>query len=341
MKDRLLLAALCCGTALLCTACAGAASRTETAVQNAVSSPAGGMAEEWEIAKLEAGEMAAVPAPAQAADTSFAGGGMAEDSSASLSGSIQQRKLIRTLDLTVETSSFDQLLALLQSEVEEMKGYVEQSSVSGNSLRQNRPIPRYASLTLRVPEGELDAFLAVVEENSNVTSRSETTEDVTLQYSDLESRKKSLNLEQERLWELLEQADSLESVIALEERLSEIRYQLESLESQLRIYDNQVDYCTVYVNVNEIIEGDSFTPTEPESIGSRIQKGLSRSLEALSQGAAAFFVGLVSLSPFWLPPVLIALLVLFILRPAISRRKKKSGEAKSGEHKSPPKTPAS
>lgn len=59
----------------------------------------------------------------------------------------------------------------------------------------------------------------MVEDQANVTERSETTTDVTLQYSDLESRKKTLTTEQERIWALLEKADTLEAVIALEERL--------------------------------------------------------------------------------------------------------------------------
>ena len=49
-------------------------------------------------------------------------------------------------------------------------------------------------------------------------------------------------MEQDRIWALLEKADTLDAVIALEKRLSEIRYDLESMESQLRLYDNQVEY---------------------------------------------------------------------------------------------------
>ena len=92
-----------------------------------------------------------------------------------------------------------------------------------------------------------------VEDQANVTERSETATDVTLQYSDLESRKKTLTTEQERIWALLEKADTLEAVIALEERLSEIRYQLESMESQLKLYDNQVDYSTVSIHISEAV----------------------------------------------------------------------------------------
>ena len=134
------------------------------------------------------------------------------------------RKLIRSVDLSLETDAFDQLLKTLTDKIGELGGYVEQSDISGNSLNyRNELIPRYASLKVRIPIDRLDGFISVVEANGNITNKSETTQDVTLQYSDLESRKKSLTVEQERIWALLEKADTLESVIALEERLSEIR----------------------------------------------------------------------------------------------------------------------
>lgn len=230
------------------------------------------------------------------------------------------RKLIRNMDLTVETNTFDQFLDALTSQVGDSGGYVEQSNVSGNSLNyQNEPIPRYASITARIPSDKLDAFINTVENSGNVTNKSESTQDVTLQYSDLESRKKSLTVEQDRLWALLEKADTLEAVIALESRLSEIRYQLESMESQLRTYDNQVDYSTVYLYINEIRGSATFTPTEPESLSQRIQNGFTRNIKAVSQGLTTFFIGLITTSPFWIPVVLLLLIILTIGR----RRKKK------------------
>lgn len=135
------------------------------------------------------------------------------------------RKLIRNVDLWAETEDFEGLLRSIHEQVSSLSGYVEQSDVSGSSIqRDSRPSRRHASITARIPADQLDSFLQVVEDQANVTERSETATDVTLQYSDLESRKKTLTTEQERIWALLEKADTLEAVIALEERLSEIRY---------------------------------------------------------------------------------------------------------------------
>ena len=68
----------------------------------------------------------------------------------------------------------------------------------------------------------------------------------------LQSHKKALLAEQESLLSMMEQAESIEDIIAINEQLTDVRYQIESMESQLRTYDNQVDYSTVNLYIDEV-----------------------------------------------------------------------------------------
>lgn len=231
------------------------------------------------------------------------------------------RKLIRNISMNVETDAFETLLSGLQAKIAEVGGYVEQSDMSGNSLNSyGKPDPRYAGITARIPVNQIDSFMTTVESSGNVTNKTESTQDITLQYSDLESKKKSLEIEQEKLWEFLEKAESVDTVITLQQRLSEVRYQLESMESQLRLYDNQVDYSTVELNISEVT---TFTPTATESAGTRIRKGFNRNLKIFQTGAANFMIGTITTSPFWLPIAIAAGAIVFFLR----RRRKKTPPA--------------
>lgn len=234
------------------------------------------------------------------------------------------RKLIRTVDLRVETTEFDGLMSGISKFVTDCGGYIERSSASGNS--KSGSSSRYASVTARIPADKVDAFLSQMDEQSNITYRSENVEDVTLQYTDVESRKKSLTIEQERLWELLEKADSLDAVISLEERLSEIRYELERMESQLRTYDNQVDYSTVYIDIDEV---GVFTPVEPDSVMTRIQKGFTRNLQAVSTWFVDFFVWFVSSLPTLVVLAAIAALTVWITLTIIKHATKKPTRKKA------------
>ena len=60
------------------------------------------------------------------------------------------RKLIRTVNLNVETDAFDTLLETLNAEIAELNGYVEQSDISGNSMQSSRS-RRWAHMTVRIP----------------------------------------------------------------------------------------------------------------------------------------------------------------------------------------------
>ena len=161
------------------------------------------------------------------------------------------RKLIKNVNLSVETETFEELLATITEKTESFSGYIEESYTYNGSNYYGRGT-RNASMTVRIPAQQLDAFLSSVSEVSNVISRNDSVSDVTLQYVDMESHKKALTAEQDRLLELLEQAESVEDIITIESRLSDVRYQIESMESQLRTLQNQVSYSTVYLDIQEV-----------------------------------------------------------------------------------------
>lgn len=109
-----------------------------------------------------------------------------------------ERKLIRTVSMNVETTEFDALITSIQENVSRLKGYIQQSDISGNSItEQGRSSGRYGSMTIRIPADSLNDFVTQVEADGNVTYKSENVSDVTLQYSDVESRLKTLRTEQE------------------------------------------------------------------------------------------------------------------------------------------------
>lgn len=230
-----------------------------------------------------------------------------------------ERKLIRNVSMNLETREFDALTKSISDAVTFFGGYMEQADVSGNSLYwSDERSSRYSNITARIPENKLDAFLTEVSSQGNVTYKNESVQDVTLQYTDITSRKKTLQMEQERLWELLEKAESVDAVIALEARLSEVRYQLESIESQLRTLDNQIVYSTVYLSIQEV---QVLTSTDPDTIPVRIQKGLSRSFNTLKISSVDFLVWFISSLPILAVFAVLVFIAVIILKKPLKRRK--------------------
>ena len=230
-----------------------------------------------------------------------------------------ERKLIRNVSMNLETREFDALTKSISDAVTFFGGYMEQSDVSGNSLYwSDERSSRCSNLTARIPENKLDAFLTEVSGQGNVTYKNESVQDVTLQYTDITSRKKTLQMEQDRLWELLGKAESIDAVIALEARLSEVRYQLESIESQLRTLDNQIVYSTVYLSIQEV---QVLTSTDPDTIPVRIQKGLSRSFNTLKISSVDFLVWFISSLPILAVFAVLVFIAIIILKKPLKRCK--------------------
>ncbi len=239
------------------------------------------------------------------------------------------RKLIRTVSLDLETKEFDQMLGLVETEVASLGGYIENLQTYNGSRYTDRESVRNSDMTIRIPKDYLDEFLNAVSEAGNVIRRSENVEDVTLAYVDMESRRNTLQTEQERLLKFLESAESLEDIITLEERLSEVRYQLESMESQLRTYDNKVDFATIHMSIQEVKE---LTPVEKQSVGQRLTNGFMNSLKNVGNGFVEFFIWIVVHLPYLATWALVVTAILMSIKLAIRHsRKKKAAKQKESE----------
>lgn len=261
-------------------------------------------------------------------------GGVQEGSAQSPQVKDTSRKLIKNVNMEVETEEFDTLLGTVEKKVNSLGGYVESSyTYNGSSYYGSKS--RNASMTVRIPAEKLDDFLSQVAESSNVISRNDSVTDVTLQYVDMESRKKTLLAEQDRLLELMEKVETIEDMIALESRLSEVRYQIESMESQLRTYDNQISYSTVYLNIDEVTK---LTPVKEQNTWEKISTGFAESLYGVGTGFLNFVIRLIINLPYlvvWAVVILILVLVIKGIRKSIKKRKEKKQRLQASFIKQP------
>lgn len=245
------------------------------------------------------------------------------DSTSSSQETVQNtnQKLIRKVWLDAETEDMDGILVYVDEKIGALGGYVESREVNNYSYS------RRAELTIRIPAEKLDQFTEAVKENANITSATETADDITLSYVAVESRVNALETEQTRLLELLAQAENMEEILLIEERLTNVRAELEEVTSQLRVYDNQVSYGTVYLSIHEVKE---YTEAEPEGFFQRIGSGFMDSLEGVGNGIVEFVIFLIVASPYL---VLIALILTVVILVARKIKKKKAKQTKEEDRK--------
>lgn len=203
------------------------------------------------------------------------------------------QKLIRKVNIDAETEDLEALLGSLTAQIGALDGYIEnQELYNGSSQASYRY--RSANLTIRIPADKLDSFVMQIKDVSNVVSYNESQEDVTLTYVSTESRIKALETEQERLLELLAQAENMSDLLEIEARLTDVRYELESVTSQLLVLANRVDYATVRLYISQVKE---YTEVEEQTVWQRITAGFKGNLKDLGESLVDFFVWVVTYSP--------------------------------------------
>ena len=254
----------------------------------------------------------------------MASGSMTNDMAGEAGQSVPntEQKLIKTIRMEAETEDLDALLPQINTKISALGGYVEnQELYNGSAYSSYRH--RSASLTVRIPAEQLDSFTEDVKGVSNVVSYNESTENVTLRYVSTESRMKALEVEQERLLELLAKAENMSDLLEIEARLTDVRYELESVTSQLRVLANQVDYATVHLYISQV---KVYTETEEQTVWQRIGSGFKENLKDMGENLTDFFVWIVTYSPQLILWAVVIAVAVTVLRKKIAKRKAKKAE---------------
>lgn len=214
----------------------------------------------------------------------------------------ENQKLIRTVYMDAETQSMTDLLAWMDGRVATLGGYYEQKSVYRRGSRDDGSYYHSGDFMIRIPAENLDQFVSQVGDNANVTSTSESTENVTLTYVSTQSRVEALETEQKRLLELLENAETMEDLLTIEARLTDVRWELENYASQLRVLDNQVNYSTIHLSVWEV---DEPTVIVERTVWQKIGDGFTENAGDMWDGLVNFFIWLITAIPYLIPLALI------------------------------------
>ena len=224
------------------------------------------------------------------------------------------RKLIKTVDLTIETRIYDVFLEEVYADIQKQNGYMQSSS-------ENRDFDgtRYSFLVARIPADRLESFLTSLSSNGTITERSEKVEDVTMEYIDAESHLNALRAEQSSLISLLEKAENLSDILLLQERLTKVRGEVESYEEQLRTLQTLIDYSTVNITLYEV---DREPNMEQVGFWKAIGVSFSNGFYDMTQFMKSISVFLVGLLPFIMVLAIPVILILVIVGIAAHRRKK-------------------
>ncbi len=230
----------------------------------------------------------------------------------------ETRKIIKTGRIRVETTEFDNSVKALLDLVDDYGAYVY-SSEFYNGNPDDPYDNKHCDYIIKVPAQHFDEFMNSSSNVGSIINKSESKDDVTASYRDVEARLKSLRVQEERLLDILSKADDLEAIIKLESALSEVRYQIENFESSKRLMDDQVSYSKINIRIREVVMLREFRD-KPITFGEKIGYALSNSLEntvVFLQEAVIFII-------YALPTFIILALIVFVIIKIVKKVKKRN-----------------
>lgn len=225
---------------------------------------------------------------------------------------ISDRKMIKTVYETVETESYEQFISSLRKNVSELGGYFEASNQYGSELSQ-----KWANYVIRIPADRLDELTGEIDANGTVLSYSDTIDDVTGVYIDVESKISVLEAEEAALTEMLKNADTIDQILLIRGSLTTVQSDLASLRNQKKSYDSKIAYSTVNLTVREVVK-----ETNPDkSFGEDIKDSFLEGVEDFTEGGRSFLVWFIGnlLSIVLIISLLVG--VIFLVRFIINKKR--------------------
>jgi len=225
----------------------------------------------------------------------------------------QAAKIIRTVRMELSTRAFDEDVAAVLQALDQAGGWVESASLSNAYSNL-----RVAYYTLRVPSSQLDQMITTLRGVGRLVSFNESSEDVSEHYADTQNRLRTQQTKMERLQALLAKAETVEDLITVEYSISDTQYEIDRLTGLLRGMDSKVDYSTLRLTLNELSPIET-SQDKQETLWDRVQNGV----QAAFEGFVQLLADLVVFLSIALPYLLVLVLVIFIIRRVIKRRKNK------------------
>ena len=181
---------------------------------------------------------------------------------------LSQRKIIRNGFVTIEVDDFDTAYADIRM-MTAPHGYIEESNITREKVYSNseKKYIRKGTIVIRVAQDRFDSIFTNVKGLGTVFEEKSTTDDVTAEFFDKESRLRVLKIEQELIENHLKGLTNLNEIFQTQQRLTDIRYEIETLTGDLKKLSALVDLSTIRISISEKLPGQ-----EPETTPSYIER---------------------------------------------------------------------
>ncbi|MCA9959767.1 MAG: DUF4349 domain-containing protein, partial [Anaerolineales bacterium] len=247
----------------------------------------------------------------------------------------QQRLIIKDGRMVITVGNTEQAVTNATQLTVDLGGYIISQSVSDDDEGY-----KYATIRLAVPVDQFEVALRELRKLGEVTDESSSGEDVTEEYTDLNSRLTNLQATRDRLLEFLDEAQTIDEILEVNEELNSVEEEIAIIQGRINFLRDRAAFSTIDLTLNPLLPTPTPTPSPtptlvptPESWqpGDTAQTAVVQ-LQNTAQGAADFVIYFGILCGPWLFVVLLAVYMGIVVRRWWGRRvKREEGEGKKEE----------
>ena len=227
------------------------------------------------------------------------------------------RMVIRNANLSMEAVDFENTANSIEAVIASYGGFVEHTrrwmvTVHDTDFWN-------ADYTLRVPVQHFDSANRQIMALGHVVSFSTSSEDVTMQFQDMESRLAIRMEEEQRILTMIENTNALEDLIILEARLADLRIVMESYRRSILEIDHLASFSTINLFLREVTGEEGIMPTW-DGFSGRMAGAFGSSVNftlSLIEGFAVLIATIILPLAVLAAPVLIAV---FVIKRVTGRR---------------------
>ncbi|MBI5289867.1 MAG: DUF4349 domain-containing protein [Chloroflexi bacterium] len=210
------------------------------------------------------------------------------------------RKIIMTATLSLETEEVSKRFEDVGNIAAQNGGFISSSSFGNDDENQT------ASITIRIPTQSYQAARVALRKLGDVNAEQSSASDVTEEYTDLDSRLRSLRAVEAQYVEFLTRATTIDEILTVQDRLNATRIEIEQVQGRINLLNNQTDLATITVHLDPpVVQQQPVTDDGKTTPVEALEEGWEASLELLG-GAAAVVLVVVAFS-WWLVPVWVAI----------------------------------
>jgi hypothetical protein len=208
------------------------------------------------------------------------------------------KKLAYTVELLLQTQSFNAGMRSLLTTVGDMGGYVVSAEVTGRDLHTpEHEFERYASYTFRLPSARLSEFLAFTEDNYNLWHLTQSTREATAQYQEAELNLPDLREQERRLRADIAAGGDEELRARLEKQLAETQASIARMAASQAQIEDSVIYSMVNVILYEVILPEDGEPLPPLTFSQQLLHTARGSVGGLLAFGRGLLIVLVAAGP--------------------------------------------